>query len=223
MQRLDQPAPKVAGPRDLIRRFTRWLNLTLLHQATWPVVVLLTGSVMQRPASSSIGDILGMVIGPLAACLLGLHYLGNRKAEFPAPPVRNLLADQARIIIVGLPIMLFIGRIFTVSADSAVKVMVVGLANVAAYHVIHFGVVPGIFKARYIIALLFGLSWAIHQIADALARDTGGSYIFHAIGGFTVGVLVAVASMALHRWPGGRWTAPAAQLLVIYMMFGFAS
>jgi hypothetical protein len=223
LQRLDQPAPTIAGPRDLLRRLTRWLNLTLIHQATWPVVVLLTGSVMQRPASSSVGDILGMVIGPLAACLLGLHYLGDRRTEFPAAPVRNLLADQVRLIIVGLPIMLFIGRIVTVSVDSSIKVMVVGLANVAAYHVIHFGVVPGIFKARYLVPLLFGLSWAIHQIADALARDTGGSFILHALGGFTVGALVALASMMLHRWPGGRWTAPAAQLLVIYMIFGFAT
>jgi hypothetical protein len=29
--------------------------------------------------------------------------------------------------------------------------------------------------------------------------------------------------MLIHRWPGGRWTATAAHMLVIYLIFGFTT
>lgn len=222
MQRFDQPAPKVAGPRDLLRRLTRWFNLTLVQQAIWPVIVLLSGSVMQRPGASSAGDVLGMMLGPLVAALLALHLTRSRGAELPSPAIDTPVAVQVRMILIGLPAMVFAARMVTGSPDEVVKVTAVGLANVAAYHAIHFGVVRTSFGPRFVPPLLFGISWAIHQVADALARDTGGSYVLHALGGFTVGAVVALGTMALHRWPGGRWTAPAAHLLVIYLIFGFA-
>ncbi len=223
MERFDSEPPRVAGPRDLLRRLTRWLNLTLIHQAIWPVIVLLSGSTMQRPAESSVGDVLGQILGPLGACLIALQLVRSRGETLPAPPVSGALAEQVRLILLGLPVMVFAGRLLTGSVEATLKVTAVGLASVAAYHAIHFGTVRVLFAQRWLVPLLFGLSWAIHQIADALARDTGGSFIFHAVGGFTVGVLVALAAMLLHRWPGGRWTAPATHLLIIYLIFGFAS
>jgi hypothetical protein len=222
MHRYDQPPPRVAGPRDLLRRFNRWGSLTLIHQAIWPAIVLVTGSVMQRPGVSSIGDVLGMMAGPVIAGLIAWSQIRSRLDQFPAPPVRSIVADQVRLIMLGLPVTVLIGRLLTDDVEATLKIAMVGLVNVAAYHLIHFGVAPLLFPSRYVITALFGLSWAIHQIADALARDTGGSFALHAVGGFTVGALVAILSQLLHRWPGGRLTAPAAQWLVITLIFGFS-
>ena len=36
------------------------------------------------------------------------------------------------------------------------------------------------------------------------------------------GLIVAIVAQLLHRWPGGRLTAPAAHWLVIYLIFGFS-
>jgi hypothetical protein len=222
VHRYDQPWPRVAGPRDLLRRVTRWLNLTLLHQAVWPAVVLTAGSVMHRPASSSAGDVLGMIAGPVIAALIAYWQIRLRLEEFPAEPIRTAVAEQVRFVILGLPVMVLLGRIISQDTDAVVKISVVGAVNVAAYHLIHFGVVRAFFPRPTVITLLFGFSWAIHQVADALARDTGGSFLYHAVGGFSVGVIVAIAAQFLHRWPGGRLTAPAAHWLVIYLIFGFS-
>jgi hypothetical protein len=43
------------------------------------------------------------------------------------------------------------------------------------------------------------------------------------LSGFSVGVVVAAVAQALHRWPGGQLTAPAAHWLVIYLIFGFST
>lgn len=223
MQRFDQPWPRVAGPRDRLRRFVRWLNLTLIHQAIWPAIVLVTGSVMQRPGSSPVSEVIGMMSGPVVASLVALAFIRTNIADFPAPPVKSVVAEQAQLVLIGLPIMVLIGRLVAGDADVTAKITAVGLVNVAAYHLIHFGVVRALFPSPYTITTLFGISWAIHQIADALARDTGGSFIYHAFAGFSVGVVVAVVSQALHRWPGGRLTAPAAHLLLIYLIFGFSA
>jgi hypothetical protein len=222
MRRYDQPMPRVAGPRDLLRRFNRWLSLTLIHQAVWPAIVLVTGSVMQRPGVSSIGDVLGMMAGPMVASLIAWGQIRGRRDQFPSPPVRAIVADQVRLVLMGLPVAVLIGRLLTEDVEATLKIAAVGLVNVAAYHLIHFGVVPMLVPSRYVITALFGLSWAVHQIADALARDTGGSFALHAIGGFTVGALVAILAQLLHRWPGGRLTAPAAQWLVITLIFAFS-
>jgi hypothetical protein len=223
VHRYDQPWPKVASPRDLLRRFNRWLSLTLIQQAIWPAIVLVAGAVMHQPGESSIGDVLGMMAGPIVASLIAFSAIRDTLAEFPAPPVRSAVADQVRILLLGLPVMVLIGRLITGDLDATIKIAAVGLVNVAAYHLIHFGVARSLFPSPYIVTVLFGLSWAIHQIADALARDIGGSFIYHAFAGFTVGVLVAVVSQVLHRWPGGRLTAPSAQWLVITLIFGFSA
>ena len=223
MQRFDQPAPRVHGPRDLLRRVTRWLSLTLVHQAIWPVLVLLAGSTMHRPASSSPEEVLGMMLGPVIAALLAWLLTRADRAIIPAPNRGGVLAGQARLIALGLPGMLLLARLVGGDADVAWKIALIGAVNVAAYHLIHFGLVRSTFPGPYEVTILFGISWAIHQIADSLARDTGGSYLYHAIGGFTVGVSVAVAAQLLHRWPGGRLTAPAVHWLVIYLIFGFAA
>jgi hypothetical protein len=199
------------------------LSLTLIHQAIWPVLVLLAGSTMHRPASSSPGQVLGMALGPAVAAVLAWLFVGRDQSALPAPGREGILASQARLIMLGLPAMLLIARMVGGDANAAWKIALVGAVNVAAYHLIHFGLVRSMFPNAYLVTILFGVSWAVHEIADALARDTGGSFLYHAIAGFTVGVLVAVGAQLLQRWPGGRLTAPAAHWLVIYLIFGFSA
>ena len=222
MQRFDQPPPRVHGPRDSLRRITRWLSLTLIHQAIWPALLLVAGRTMDRPSASSSLEILGMISGPIAAALLAWAFMRSAGANLPGDPVASIAAGQARLIALGLPLMVLLARLIRGDADATWKIAVFGAASVAAFHLIHFGVARSMFPSPVLITMLFGISWAIHQIADALARDTGGSFVLHAISGFTAGVLVAVASQVLQRWPGGRLTAPAVHWLVIYLILGFS-
>lgn len=223
MQRLDQPVPHVAGPRDLIRRITLWFNLTVIHQAFWPVIALLAGSPIRDTGVSSWGVAAGLAAGPIMACLLALVYLRGKISQFPAPSQPSVIATNFRIIAVGLPIMVLIGRLLGDNPGGTVKVALVGAVNVAAFHLIHFGVVRTVFERSIVIVPLFGLSWAIHQMAEALARDSGDSLILSGIGGFTAGVLVALGALLVHRWPGGRITAPALHWMAIYLVLGFTT
>ena len=224
MDRYDQKAlPVVAGPRDILRRLTRWFNLTILQQALWPVIILLVGSVLVDTGVTAWPDILGSVAGPIVAIVLALIYLRGSMALFPAPPIRSTLAENVRIVVIGLPVMVFVSRLLTTNVQGTLKIALVGLVSVAAYHLIHFGVALALFPRLRVVVTLFGLSWAIHQTAETLARGSGDSLILSAIGGFSAGVLVALASVALHRWPGGRFTAPALHWLVIYLVLGFVN
>lgn len=223
MQRLDQPAPRVAGPRDLLRRLTRWFNLTVLHQALWPAIVLVSGSVLHDTGVSPWGDLAGLVIGPLLAVLFALIYLRSTIRQMPALPVTGTLAENTRIGIIALPFMVLGARMLNGDAEATFKIALVGALSVAAYHLIHFGIVQTVFERRPVVVGLFGLSWAIHQIAESLARDSGDSLILGGLGGFSAGVLVASTALLVHRWPGGRFTAPALHWLIIYLIFGFAS
>ena len=221
VHRLDSAAPRVAGPRDLLRRLTRWFNLTVLHQVLWPVAVILAGATMPEIADASAGELAGMILAPLSACVVALIYLRARAWELPSPPAASAVAFQVRAIAIGLPVAVLAGRLIGGDAGVTLKIATVGAVSVAAYHLIHFGVVRSIFARPAVAVLLFGLSWAIHDLATALARDAGGSYLFRGLGGFTAGLLVAMASVAIHRWPGGRLTAPALHWLIVYLIAGF--
>src|SRR5687768_18403115 len=98
MQRLDTPAPSVAGPRDLLRRLTRWFNLTVLHQVLWPVIVLLAGATMPAIEDASAWELAGMMLAPLAACVVALIYLRGRAWRLPSPPASSAVAFQIRAI-----------------------------------------------------------------------------------------------------------------------------
>jgi hypothetical protein len=222
VQRLDTPVPTVAGPRDLLRRLTRWFNLTVLHQVLWPVIVILSGATMPEIADASAGDLAGMILCPLAACVVAVIYLRGKVWSLPSPSVTSAVAEQARLIAIGLPAMVLIGRLIAGDIDATLRIAAVGAVSVAAYHLIHFGVVRAIFGSPIVPVVLFGLSWAIHDLATALAQDAAvGSHLFRAIGGFSAGLLVAIASVAVHRWPGGRLTSPSLHWLVVYLIFGF--
>jgi hypothetical protein len=60
---------------------------------------------------------------------------------------------------------------------------------------------------------------------DALLTALGPSEASPAlalVGGFVIGLAIALLSRAVRRWPGGLLPAAATHWLLIYLIFGFA-
>jgi hypothetical protein len=56
----------------------------------------------------------------------------------------------------------------------------------------------------------------------AIVGDSLSSVAFSLVGGAVTGLLIGLASVGLRKWPGGFWTAWAAQWLVVSLIAGFA-
>ncbi len=204
------------------RALLRWLNLTVLQHATWPAIVLLTGAGYSPTAQLSWADIAIRLIGPLAAALVAATQLRGL-GLWPADPVTGVIAGQARLLILGVTAMLAGVRVVVGPVEAAVKVIVVGTADVVAFHLIVFGVVGMLFPDRRgLLVILFALSWGLREVILGLVRSEATFALFDLIGGLTAGALIGLGSLLLLRWPGGRWTAPAAHLLVVTLVAGFA-
>ncbi|MEA2528895.1 MAG: hypothetical protein QOG89_539, partial [Thermomicrobiales bacterium] len=179
---------------------------------------------------------LARVGASIAAALLALAYLRQRPhgAAFTLSPSpqepekgrRSALAQQARFLLLGLPVMVAVVRLAVGPVEPAAKLMLFGLADVAAYHLIHFGVVarsyPDWAQGMGAATLLFAVSWGMH---DALLTALGPSEASPAlalVGGFVIGLAIALLSRAVRRWPGGLLPAAATHWLLIYLIFGFA-
>ncbi|MEA2525459.1 MAG: hypothetical protein QOF73_2686 [Thermomicrobiales bacterium] len=218
------------------KRVYRWLNLTLVHQATWPLLLLLTSAPAVDPELTPMPWYLARVGAPIAAALLALAYLRQRPlgAAFTLSPSlqepekgrRSAVAQQARFLLLGLPVMVAVVRLAVGPVEPAAKLMLFGLADVAAYHLIHFGVVarsyPDWAQGMGAATLLFAVSWGMH---DALLTALGPSEASPAlalVGGFVIGLAIALLSRAVRRWPGGLLPAAATHWLLIYLIFGFA-
>jgi hypothetical protein len=225
------------------KRLYRWLNLTLVHQATWPLLLLLTTAPAVDPEQTPMPWYLSRVGAPAAAALLALLYLRQQPVGATLiPPARHpegtrpasqergrrgeALVQQARFVLLGLPMMVAAVRLIDGPAEPAAKLMLFGLADVAAYHLIHFGVVVRSYPDRahglWVATFLFALSWGIH---DALLTGLGPSEAsppLALLGGFVIGLTIALLSRALRSWPGGALPAAAMHWLLIYLIFGFA-
>lgn len=224
------------------KRLYRWLNLTLIHQATWPLVVILTAAVAAEPEQTPLPWYLARLAGPTLAALFAVVYL---RRELVGPQMASAasttsgdqlnhpegrtgtgaLRQQARFLLIGLPVMVVAVRFLQDPVEPAVKVMLFGLADVAAYHLIHFGVVARSYPDRSngltIATALFVLSWGIHDALLTAIGTTGTSASFAFLGGMAIGLAVAVVVRALQRWPGGWLPAIATHWLLIYLVFGF--
>jgi hypothetical protein len=214
------------------KRLYRWLNLTLVHQAIWPLLLLLTSAPAGEPQHTPMTWYLARAGAPAAAAILALFYLWERAGSLFArnlPPAETGhfdLRTQARFLLLGLPVMLTAVRLIDGPFEPAGKLILYGLADVAAYHLIHFGVVAHSFPDEEqgigIATILFGLSWGIHDaLLIALGPDEGSPAVA-LISGLVVGLAIAFLSRAIRRWPGGMLTAAAAHFLLIYLIFGFA-
>ena len=212
------------------KRLYRWLNLTLIHQAVWPLLVILAGAPAKSVEATPMPWYLARLAAPTGAALLALFYLRQR----PLAPVpvdsgvvrsRGALAAQARFVLLGLPLMLVTARLAVDPSGPTVKLLLFGVADVAAFHLIHFGVVarsyPRAEQGRIAAVLLFGLSWALREALLVGVGEAGGSLAIAFAGGLAIGLIVGGISLGLRERLGGL-PAAAAHWLVIYGILGFA-
>ena len=242
MQKRRQPemAVTTAGGQVVVsdrlatfRRVYRWLNLTLVQQATWPLLLLLTSAPGGTPQEIPMPWYLARLGAPLAAALLALFYVKERPlrihqdGEPLGELVRSPLATQARFLLVGLPVMVLVARLIAGPIGPVTKLALFGLADVAAYHLINFGILARSFPQRdrglAAAVLFFGLSWGLQTALLVAFGPESASPILAFFAGTAAGIAVALCCRAIWRWPGGLLTAPAMQWLVIYLIFGFVN
>lgn len=215
------------------QRLGRWLSLTLIHQGTWPLLVVLFDAPVGGPALTPWPWFAGRIAGPALATGLALALMAQQRSFADAAPepragvLGGMARDQARLTLLGLAGAVAIGRLAVGPTEPAARLILFGLADVAAFHAIHFGVVARSFaasaedRAQAVAVLLFGASWGMRDVALAGAAGGGAPLLTFGVG-VVVGIAVALGCRALRRWPGGWWTAAAGHWLVVYLVLGFA-
>ncbi len=237
------PASPVALSERLVsfKRLYRWLNLTLVQQALWPLLVLLTSAHGDSPEGTPMPWYLARVGAPALAAALAFVYLRQAPpgqdaeagfAQVLAPEGRlsaggGMIGSQLRLLALGLPAMLAVARLIATPSDATVKLLLFGAAQVIAYHVIHFGVVarsyPEPDQGRAAGVVLFGLSWAISTALLTAVGSADGSIALAFAGGLLIGWIVGAACLAIRESLGGFWPAAAMHWFVVYLIFGFTS
>lgn len=215
------------------RRIYRWFNLTVLHQGIWPLLVVLAGAPDAKPGEVPMPWFLARAGAPAVAAMLALLYIRRLPvavepilSETQAPAGRPGLAAQVKFGVFALCGMLIVARLAQGPLEPSTKLVVFGLADVAAFHLIHFGVVrrsyPDAQQGAGLAVLLFGLSWGFRDLLLTSLGPDSASPVFALLAGTVIGVVVALAAGALRSWPGGFWVAAATHLLVIYLIIGFS-
>ena len=240
-KRGERPATQAALGERLVafKRFYRWLNLTLVQQALWPLLVLITAAQGDSPEGTPMPWYLARLGAPALAAALALVYLRQAPpgqdqfttfTQVLAPEGRataagGMVGSQLRLLALGLPVMLAVARLIATPSDATVKLLVFGAAQVIAFHLIHFGVVarsyPEPDQGRAAGIVLFGCSWAI---STALLTGVGtgeGSMALAFAGGLLIGWVVGAACLAIREGLGGFWPAAALHWFVVYLIFGF--
>jgi hypothetical protein len=221
------------------KRFYRWLNLTLVQQALWPLLVLLTSARGDSPEGTPMPWYLARLGAPALAAALAYVYLrqappgqdrGIDLGQVLAPQGRaaaggGMVGSQARLLALGLPAMLAVARLVVTPSDATVKLLLFGAAQVLAFHLIHFGVVARSYavpdQGRAAGVVLFGVSWAISTALLTGVGSGDGSMALAFAGGLVVGWAVGAACLAIREGLGGFWPAAAVQWFVVYLIFGF--
>ncbi|MFL5759041.1 MAG: hypothetical protein ACJ789_04840 [Thermomicrobiales bacterium] len=216
------------------KRTYRWLNLTLVQQATWPLILVLTSAPAGTPDEIPMPWYLFRLAGPTFAAVLAFIYLKERPlsprdadVEQDLEPVQSPAATQVRLLLLGLPLMVLVARLLVGPVEPVLKIGLFGLANVAAYHLINFGVVARSFpdpaRGQAAAILFFGLSWGMEAGMLTAFGPESASPVLAFFAGLAAGIVVAICCRALRRWPGRVLTAPAAHWLVVYLIFGFVN
>jgi hypothetical protein len=217
------------------RRIYRWCNLTLIHQGTWPLILLLTSAPAGEPQEIPMPWYLARFGAPLAAAAFAWFYLRNQpqvaEREFaearPAPvsPARPGLAAQVTVGLIFLTLLLTVARLANGPAEPAAKLLLFGVADVLAFQLIHFEVVRRSYRDPVqgvgLAVVLFGLSWGLRDLfLTALGPDEASPALAF-LSGAVLGGIVAAGSRVLRLWPGGFWPAASAHFLVVYLIFRF--
>lgn len=220
------------------RRLYRWLNLTLIHQGVWPLLLAVGVAPSSRVEETPLPWYLVRLSAPLAAALLAWLYLRqpppDARAAMPTPEPAgstprgpwSRATTQARLIVIGAPLMVAVARLVAGPALPVAKLVAFGLADVAAYHLIHFGVVVRSYRdpsqGRTIATALFALSWGLRDLALVALGPRQASLVLAFGSGCAIGLLIALLSRALRRWPGGALPAAAMHWLLVYLVAPFA-
>lgn len=234
------PVPPSAAPTILglsltdFRRLYRWLNLTLVHQAIWPVLLLLTDAPAVGIRELPLPWYLVRVAAPTLAAGLALIYLaqsphldGPKEHRVPqAVPPLGTFRSQARLLLLGLTVALAVARVALGPPGPALRLLAFGVADVAAFHLIHFGVLLRSTASpdgqRGAVAL-FALSWGIRTALLAAVGAEEASMLLGLGGGILLGATVGTASLTLGRGLGTPLAGAAFHWLLIYLILGFTS
>ena len=224
------------GSLGFLRKISRWFNLSVIQHALWPVLVALLAAPQVAVADTPWDWYLGRIGGPLLAFVVALGYIRRAVARgidstalpsVPVPRAPGRMAQQARYLLLGIPIMVLVARLLAGPVDEVLKIALLGLATAAAYHAINFWIVPLGFPAGTrgldIGAVLFGVSWGLGDLLRVGSSSEGGNLLIAFLAGATAGGLVALACRGIRRWPGGTFTAPMTQWLVITLILGFST
>lgn len=222
-------SPRLAN----FRRLYRWLNLTLLQNAVYPLLFVLTSAPAGKPGEIPMPWYLAKLGPPLAAALLAWLYLrqpvpGAGVSEGFGSTVnlpRAELARQLRVLAIGLAIMLTVVRLASIHDASALKLILFGLAEAAAFQLINFGVVRRSFQedagGLSQAVMLFAIAWGLRDLMLAAAGSSEASLTLAFFSGCVLGGIVALISRLLYRWPGGLLTAALVQFIIVTLIIGF--
>lgn len=232
-QRMLEPSLQGDG-LALFRRAYRWLNLTLVQHGVWPLLVVMASAPLGPVGLTPLPWYWARLAAPLVAALLALAYLSHQAgALVPDRQLRAGLArsgrdalvrEQAVILVVGVAAAVSIMRIAQGPTGAVLRLEAFGLADVAAFQLINFGlgarILPG--RAPWLPIVLFGASWGLHDLFLAAISPVALQALpFIFAGGATIGVIVGAISWGLRQWPGGYITAAAAHYLLVYLVAGY--
>lgn len=217
------------------RRAYRWLNLTLVQQAIWPLLVIVMGAPAAPIGLTPLPWYWARLAAPLLAALLALAYLAQRPEGLPSDMALrqaeahgerdHRLREQATILVIGVTVAVALLRLVQGPLEPVLKLLTFGVADVAAFQAINFGVVGRSLaqgSGQWWPIALFGLSWGMRDLFLAAATPSAADLVLIFAGGLAVGLLFGAISWALRRWPGGYLTASALQFLAVYLALGFA-
>jgi hypothetical protein len=222
-------SPRLAN----FRRLYRWLNLTLLQTAVYPLLFVLTSAPAGKPGAIPMPWYLAKLGAPLAAALLAWLYLRQpvpgaarlegfaSTADLPRPE----LARQLRVLAIGLAVMLTLVRLASIHDASALKLILFGLAEAAAFQLINFGVVRRSFQEDAgglgHAVIFFALAWGLRDLLLAAAGSSEASLTLAFLSGCALGAIVALISRRLYRWPAGLLTPALVQFIIVTLIIGF--
>ena len=168
------------------RRAYRWLNLTLVQQGVWPLLVVVFAAPAVPIGLTPFPWYWARVGAPLLAALLALAYVAQRPQELPSDrALRNAgagnerdrrLREQATVLAVGVAVAVALLRLMQGPLEAVAKLEAFGLADVAAYQAINFGVVSRVLSSRQpaLPIALFGLSWGMRDVFLAATSPASG-------------------------------------------------
>ena len=221
-------------PLARFRRAFRPLNLILIHQGLWALILLATDG----PRVTDPGDLpwdwwLVRTGSALLAVAITLLYL--RRLPPMQFTLRNVLPPggpasirtQVAFAILALAVMLTVARLIAESpVEYAARVIGFGAVDAIAYHLIAFGISWTLYKENGwglgAVVATFAASWGLRDLILNIIGDSQTAVPMALIGGAVTGALIALVAIGLRKWPGGFWPACAAQFIVITLIAGFA-